>query len=647
MSNIEQNLQKILSSRYGKDVRQSIHDSIHDCYEDGKAGAVDLVARERITNLAQLQEGSTTADAELRDIRVGYNGTTYSSAGEAVRGQVGSLSGDMSSMFKNVIYNTEYGYLNRYGGVQTETVKRFVYSDGILLRPGYSIVVATKVPANNVSVICMYNDGSYGEPLVISDVDEYAFYKYKNITGNDIYISVCYANNNVSKVFILKNNITNNAFTNNDIIGYNGIPTVFNKYIDIFSAKKKPGFWSDDGRFYTETGNAFIIQLEKYKTYIAHIPTGTWNAPSSVVELEDNDFINGTVLAIIPANSGSLDVIFTPKTTGIVGISYSEKAHTINDVYVAEYSKGSLANAINMLLDESESRTFYVDHSGSTYGNRYTSVIDCFNAIKDLEGHKKVYIYHGTYDIYEEMGGDDYFSQFTGNEEDYKTLQPFLNDVEIIGLGTVTLNFNMPMSIPNAVRWFFSPLNLRGNFRIENLIINGTNCRYCIHDESGSRYPNTIHEYKNIRCYKKGGSAAVGCGYSNNTLLKIEECIFEAEKSEAYSYHAKTGMNTVISNSVFKGSTYYSVRFSQEFNSFAEVTMSNCYLDSPILLRPEYEYGGEGYERRCMTKINLLNTKCDVITENNVVVYDNVEEESVSYNTIEGTQTTILEKTVS
>ena len=35
MSNIEQNLQKILASRYGKDVRQSIHDSIHDCYEYG------------------------------------------------------------------------------------------------------------------------------------------------------------------------------------------------------------------------------------------------------------------------------------------------------------------------------------------------------------------------------------------------------------------------------------------------------------------------------------------------------------------------------------------------------------------------------------------------------------------------------------
>lgn len=89
---IEQYLGDILSARYGEEVRQSIHDAIHQCYEDGKAGATDLVARERITNLARLQEGSTTGDAELMDIRVGTNGMTYDSAGEAVRSQITDLN---------------------------------------------------------------------------------------------------------------------------------------------------------------------------------------------------------------------------------------------------------------------------------------------------------------------------------------------------------------------------------------------------------------------------------------------------------------------------------------------------------------------------------------------------------------------------
>ena len=91
-SNIEKLLKQILDTKLGKDMRQAIHDGIEQCYEDGKVGAVDLVARQRINNLSKLEPGSTTGDAELRDIRIGYDGTEYEIAGEAVRGQIGSLS---------------------------------------------------------------------------------------------------------------------------------------------------------------------------------------------------------------------------------------------------------------------------------------------------------------------------------------------------------------------------------------------------------------------------------------------------------------------------------------------------------------------------------------------------------------------------
>jgi len=63
MSDIETNLQTILDAVYGKDVRQAIHDAIHDCYEDGKTGATDLLARERISQIVSSSNASLSGYA--------------------------------------------------------------------------------------------------------------------------------------------------------------------------------------------------------------------------------------------------------------------------------------------------------------------------------------------------------------------------------------------------------------------------------------------------------------------------------------------------------------------------------------------------------------------------------------------------------
>lgn len=48
MSDIATYLSNILNAIRGEDVRQSIHDAIQACYEDGQSGATDLTARQQI-----------------------------------------------------------------------------------------------------------------------------------------------------------------------------------------------------------------------------------------------------------------------------------------------------------------------------------------------------------------------------------------------------------------------------------------------------------------------------------------------------------------------------------------------------------------------------------------------------------------------
>lgn len=141
----------------------------------------------RMDTFVALQQGSTTGDAELTDIRVGADGVTYGSAGTAVRTQVTGLKSDLHSVSEPTRNLWNYGDIEVYQyknyplsleiGTYTISVKadstdtdddhtliKFIYDDdsSVQIAPHYDYEPLTQTVSftKNVVSVWFYASGS-------------------------------------------------------------------------------------------------------------------------------------------------------------------------------------------------------------------------------------------------------------------------------------------------------------------------------------------------------------------------------------------------------------------------------------------------------------------------------------------------------
>lgn len=88
----------------------------------------DTAINARIDAIVALPEGSTQGDAELMDIRIGANGVTYASAGDAVRGQVSDLDDGLNDVIDQIIKVDD----KATGEITTENLNKALFVTGTI-----------------------------------------------------------------------------------------------------------------------------------------------------------------------------------------------------------------------------------------------------------------------------------------------------------------------------------------------------------------------------------------------------------------------------------------------------------------------------------------------------------------------------------
>lgn len=160
------------------------------------------IERSRINGIIALPDGSTTADAELVDIRTGYDLHEYESAGDAVRGQIRDVKADLIPFMgmDEISVNVFEGYFLDDGG-EAHSNPNYTYTDFINIEPGDKIRgILTDNQGKSVWIkLCLYDQ----RKIFIQRIDYTGFGDKVNASYADWinaypaarYVKITYAHN--------------------------------------------------------------------------------------------------------------------------------------------------------------------------------------------------------------------------------------------------------------------------------------------------------------------------------------------------------------------------------------------------------------------------------------------------------------------
>lgn len=193
-------------------------------------------------------------------------------------------------------------------------------------------------------------------------------------------------------------------------------------------------------------------------------------------------------------------------------------------------------------------------------GKDFTSFTSCLRALQGDTSKKVIYVYSGEYDIFAELGGKAYM-QSIDVSAGARAAQPWVpQNTRIVGVGDVLLKFNPSDEdiIDYNHGWLMSPLNISGSCEVENIAVEGSNCRYAMHIESAGANDDANTAtivLKNVRAKRTsttlmGVHQVIGTGIGFDANWRLENCRIVGDAgSPGFSVHTN-GPNSMESATV-------------------------------------------------------------------------------------------------
>ena len=504
-----------------------------------------------------------TVDSEVINARVGWNNYTYSTLGDAIRGQIGDIHNEQHGLSFIPILR---GLWASYSAVASAGTGN------------YSILC---VKPNTLYRIKRKKAGSFG----VAMIDEYP---------------------------IIGSTVTNRYIIEKDATVWTGAETKFMfitwitsaspltdeekalelEEADIFEIDTKNvtpigfifnGLWS--------TGSAIVTQALGNYSFCAVKPNTTYEwqrvdtSDCAIAETE-NFPVNGEPVIVRHLGpspkrfktSASTHWLFFNEISGS-GITDEQKAAALNGQILVEVPD----------LDM-EQHTYKVDINNSA-GTDYTSLTECLiEAVKYK--NSIVYVLDGVYDLVAEriaISGATYFTSPTGNIGIV-----LKNNIHVIfsSAAKVVCDVSSYDSVEPHVDEYFAPFNagLPYGFTLENLTIESVHTRYCVHDELGGTTQRYTNKYLNcnMKHTPRGYNQCIGGGLGQAGEIIIKDSVFYSTISIwDVSYHnnatGSVSKSRIVMSGCYLGTTFKAGYYGQSTDVTDCILSNNSFDRVPVL----------------------------------------------------------------